>query len=124
MWVRGEWAASVALLESIPGLGPTTIAWIVVATMNFTVCATPQAAAYAGLAPLAHESGTSARGRARLRSGWPCSVAEGGVLGDVERGTAQSAHSDVPITYHRNTAHTILGNVFSPMRGLSMVKKI
>lgn len=66
----GAWATSASLLDSIPGLGPTTIAWILVATMNFGLCATPQAvAAYAGLTPLAYESGTSVRGRARLRSG-------------------------------------------------------
>ncbi len=67
---NGAWATSASLLDSIPGLGPTTIAWVLVATINFAVCATPQAAAaYAGLAPLAHESGTSVRGRARLRPG-------------------------------------------------------
>lgn len=67
----GAWAASVALLRSIPGLGPTTIAWLLVATLNFTLCASAESvAAYAGLAPMAHESGTSVRGRARLsRSG-------------------------------------------------------
>lgn len=66
----GAWAASVVLLDSIPGLGPTTIAWLLVATLNFTLCASAaSAAAYVGLAPLAHESGTSVRGRPRLRGG-------------------------------------------------------
>jgi transposase len=67
----GAWAASVVLLSSIPGLGLTTIAWLLVATVNFTLCASAEAvAAYAGLAPLAHESGTSVRSRAHLsRSG-------------------------------------------------------
>jgi transposase len=67
----GAWATSVALLTSIPGLGPTTIAWLLVATVNFTLCPTAESmAAYAGLAPLAHESGTSVRRQAQLsRSG-------------------------------------------------------
>jgi transposase len=66
----GAWAASVALPESIPGLGPTTIAWLLVATLNFEVCATPEATvAYAGLAPMTHESGTSIRGRSRIGRG-------------------------------------------------------
>jgi transposase len=67
---EGAWAMSVALLSSIPGLGPTTMAWMLVATLNFTLCATPEAvAAYAGLVPLAHESGTSVRGRSKIGHG-------------------------------------------------------
>jgi transposase len=66
----GAWASSVALLDSIPGLGPTTIAWLLVGTLNFTLCPTAEAAsAYAGLAPLNHESGTSVRGRSRISRG-------------------------------------------------------
>lgn len=66
----GAWAASAALLASIPGLGPTTSAWLLVATLNFALCPTPEAAAaYAGLAPMAHESGTSVRGGAHLGRG-------------------------------------------------------
>jgi len=41
-----------------------------VSTMNFTLCATPEAAtAYAGLAPMPHTSGTSVRGQARIGHG-------------------------------------------------------
>lgn len=66
----GAWAASAALLVSIPGLGPTTSAWLLVATLNFALCPTPEAAAaYAGLAPMAHESGTSVRGGSHLGRG-------------------------------------------------------
>lgn len=54
------WARNIARLQTIPGIGPITAMWIVVATMNFTLCPSPeQAAAYAGLAPMPRESGTS-----------------------------------------------------------------
>lgn len=66
----GAWAASVRLLESIPGVGLTTMAWLLVATVNFELCPTSEAAAaYAGLAPMAHESGTSIRGRPQIGPG-------------------------------------------------------
>lgn len=62
-----EWAQSLAFLTSAPGIGSLTAAWLLVSTMNFTLCATPQAAAaYAGLAPMPRESGTSVRGRASI----------------------------------------------------------
>jgi transposase len=61
------WAENIARLQTIPGIGPITACWIVVATMNFTRCTTAsQAAAYAGLAPMPRESGTSVHQR-------PCS---------------------------------------------------
>lgn len=67
---NGAWAESAALLQSIPGIGPMTSAWLLVATLNFHVCATPEAAvAYVGLNPIAHESGTSVYGRAHLGYG-------------------------------------------------------
>jgi len=54
------WAENIARLQTIPGVGLVTATWIVVATMNFTLCPTAsQAAAYAGLAPMPRESGTS-----------------------------------------------------------------
>ena len=60
----GAWAASAAHLQSIPGLGLVTAAWLLVGTVNFTTCASAQAAAhYAGLAPMERQSGTSIRGR-------------------------------------------------------------
>jgi transposase len=66
----GTWAESAGLLQSIPGIGPVTTAWLLVATMNFQLCATPATAvAFAGLAPLQHESGTSIRGRPHLPRG-------------------------------------------------------
>lgn len=63
----GAWAESAALLASIKGIGLVTSAWLVVATLNFTACRSAEAAAaYAGLVPLAHESGTSVRGRRQI----------------------------------------------------------
>jgi transposase len=60
----GDWATSAKLLDSIPGFGATTSAWVLVATLNFSLCPTAKAlVAYAGLAPMVHESGTSVRGR-------------------------------------------------------------
>jgi transposase len=63
----GAWADSAAVLQSIPGIGPHTAAWLLVATMNFHLCPTPEAAvAYVGLSPVQHESGTSVRGRTHI----------------------------------------------------------
>ena len=63
----GAWAASAELLQGIAGIGQLTAAWILVATVNFTTCARPEAASqYAGLAPLDRVSGTSVRGRPRI----------------------------------------------------------
>lgn len=67
---EGAWAESAALLASIPGIGMVTTAWLLVGTLNFTACASAEAAsAYAGLVPLARESGTSVRGRAQIGHG-------------------------------------------------------
>jgi transposase len=66
----GAWAASAALLSTIAGIGLIPSAWLLVSTLNFSLCATPeQATAYAGLVPLQRESGTSVRGRAQLGHG-------------------------------------------------------
>jgi len=66
----GAWAASAAHLQSIPGLGLVTAAWLLVGTVNFTTCASAEAAAnYAGLAPLERQSGTSIRGRPSIGHG-------------------------------------------------------
>lgn len=60
----GAWAASAALLTSAPGIGAITAAWLLVATVNFTLAPGPEAlAAYAGLAPMPRQSGTSVHGR-------------------------------------------------------------
>lgn len=65
-----DWAESLACLTSAPGIGVLTAAWLLVSTMNFTLCATPEAAtAYAGLAPMPRTSGTSVRGQARIGHG-------------------------------------------------------
>jgi transposase len=64
---EGAWAESADLLGSISGIGLVTTAWLLVATLNFTACVSAEsAAAYAGLVPLARESGTSVRGRAQI----------------------------------------------------------
>jgi transposase len=66
----GAWAESARLLQSIPGIGPGTAAWLLVATLNFELCASPEAVvAYVGLNPLQHESGTRVRGRATIGRG-------------------------------------------------------
>lgn len=65
------WTDAIRRLQSIPGVGLLTAAWLVVGTLNFTLCATAeQATAYAGLAPMPRESGSSVRGHAGIgRSG-------------------------------------------------------
>ena len=65
------WAAAAERLLTIPGVGLVTASWLLVATLNFTVCAdADEATAYAGLAPQPRQSGTSVRGRPRIgRSG-------------------------------------------------------
>lgn len=66
----GAWAASAAVLLATPGLGLVTTAWLLVGTLNFTIAQSPeQLSAYAGLAPLAHQSCTSVRGRAQIGHG-------------------------------------------------------
>jgi len=61
---ESAWAASLACLTSAPGIGLVTAAWLLVGTLNFTLCAGPESlAAYAGLAPMPRESGRSIRGR-------------------------------------------------------------
>jgi transposase len=66
----GMWAESAVLLQSIPGIGPMTTAWLLIATMNFQLCTTPATAvAFVGLAPLQHESGSSIRGHPHLPRG-------------------------------------------------------
>jgi transposase len=61
------WAATLARLQTITGIGLLTAAWLVVTTLNFTVSRdAAQAAGYAGLVPRQHQSGTSVRARPRL----------------------------------------------------------
>lgn len=64
------WAAAAARLATISGLGPITTAWVLTTTLNFTLTATPEAAAnYAGLAPRLRLSGTSVHGRPSIGCG-------------------------------------------------------
>ena len=61
------WAASAQRLQTIPGIGSLTAAWLLVTTLNFTLCQTvEELTAYAGLAPHAYQSGTSVHGRASI----------------------------------------------------------
>jgi transposase len=61
------WAAAAVRLQTITGIGLISAAWLLVATLNFTLCPTPEAAtAYAGLAPYARESGTRVRNRRQI----------------------------------------------------------
>ncbi len=54
-----------ALLETIPGVGSLTAAWLL-AELPAGLGSAREAAAYAGLVPEERQSGTSVRGRARL----------------------------------------------------------
>jgi transposase len=66
----GAWAASATVLLNTPGIGLVTTAWLLVGTLNFSLASSPeQLTAYAGLAPLPRESGTSVRGRAAIGHG-------------------------------------------------------
>lgn len=61
------WAASIARLQTVPGIGPITARWLVVGTLNFTLCANAAAASsFVGLAPRQWQSGSSVRGRPRI----------------------------------------------------------
>jgi transposase len=58
------WAAAAARLQTITGIGVLCTAWLLVATLNFTLCPTAEAlTAYAGLVPYPRESGSSVRKR-------------------------------------------------------------
>ena len=62
--VDQEWMETIGRLQSIPGIGLLTAVWLVVCTLNFTLCkSAEQAAAYAGLAPMPRQSGTSVQKR-------------------------------------------------------------
>jgi len=66
----GAWATSATLLLATPGIGLVTTAWLLVSTLNFTLAHSPdQLTAYAGLAPLERQSGTSVRGRPAIGHG-------------------------------------------------------
>ena len=64
---ENEWAEAAQRLLSIPGIGPLSAAWLLVSTLNFTLCADArQLSAFAGLAPYPHQSGSSIRKRNRI----------------------------------------------------------
>lgn len=66
----GAWMGSATLLLSIPGIGPQAAAWLLVTTLNFTLCDSADAlVSYAGLDPLQHQSGTSVWGRPHVGRG-------------------------------------------------------
>ena len=51
-----QWKAAIALLLTIPGIGLLTGGFLVVATLNFTLCETAEAAVhFVGLAPVVRE---------------------------------------------------------------------
>ena len=61
------WAAAAARLQTITGVGLLTASWLLVTTLCFTTCPTPEAAtAYAGLAPNERSSGSSVYQRPRI----------------------------------------------------------
>jgi transposase len=65
--MQPEWAQSVSLLRSIPGVGLLTAVVLVVTTLNFTTCNSAAALSrYAGLNPQPYESGTSVRRKEKL----------------------------------------------------------
>jgi len=62
-----SWAAAAEHLQTITDVGMLTANWILVTTLKFTLCPTPEAAAsHAGLAPYVRSSGSSVRGRAQI----------------------------------------------------------
>jgi transposase len=61
------WAAAATYLQSVKGIGLLTTAFLLTSTLAFTACDSAAAAtAYAGLAPVACDSGTSVHKRAVL----------------------------------------------------------
>ena len=70
MPVDRAWGASGARLESNPGLGLLTRAWILVATVYYTATPTAEAAVgYGRVNPLKGQSGTSVRRKEWLGRG-------------------------------------------------------
>ncbi len=55
-----SWAASAQRIVSIPGVGISTAAWLIMLTLNFTTCELPeQLASFVGLVPRRRQSGTT-----------------------------------------------------------------
>ena len=56
------WAAAAERLQTISGVGQLTAIWLLVTTLNFTLCRTAEeATSHAGLAPHVRLSGSSVR---------------------------------------------------------------
>lgn len=65
-----KWQHSVLLLQSITGIGPLTAWWLVMLTLNFTLCRRAESLTYfAGLAPIKRQSGTSVHPRPVIGQG-------------------------------------------------------
>ncbi len=64
---ESAWAEPLACLTSAPGIGLVTASWLLVGTLNFALCAGPEAlTAYVGLAPVPRESGRRVRSRPHI----------------------------------------------------------
>ena len=97
-WIvlRQAWAQAATHLETIPGVGRVTAAWLLVATLNFTTCPTPKTLTlYASLAPSPHQSGTNVHGPDTLSRLRPCAAAYRVLHGVPERDAAQSCREAV-----------------------------
>lgn len=61
------WTEAAKRLLTITGVGIVTAAWLLVGTLAFTACASPQqAAAYAGVVPMPRQSGSSLHATAHI----------------------------------------------------------
>jgi transposase len=63
-----------ALLESIPGIGPIVSRLMISVIRSRKFTAAPQCAAFLGLVPVQHESGSSVRGKSRLSKAGNASI--------------------------------------------------
>ncbi len=85
------WAEALACLTSAPGIGLVTAAWLLVSTLNFTLCASPTAlAAYAGLVPIPPRVGAQRAQSAQHRPRRQRSPPHGLLHGHAQRRAAQS----------------------------------
>lgn len=61
------WPQAAQRLQSIPGIGLLTAAWLLVGTAKFTTCHSPESlVSYVGHAPHAYQSGTSVYRRLQI----------------------------------------------------------
>lgn len=65
-----EWGGTIAILQTIPGIGLLTACWLVMLTLNFSSCQKAESLVmYAGLAPITRTSGTSVRCKPQVGGG-------------------------------------------------------